>query len=258
MTSDHQEQIKVQKVNIEERMSKIGKKIAIGSGKGGVGKSVVTSLIASYLAKQGKTVGILDLDITGPSIPMMFGIDDRPIGGGSGIIPVVTKEGIKIMSMSLLLPKNEDAIIWRGPMISGAVSQLLADIIWEELDYLLFDLPPGTSDVQLTLMQSVNLNGLLVVTSPQILATIIVKKAISMAEELKVKILGAIENMAYAKCPDCDKTIHIFGKTDGDKIGIPIIASIPIDPEISKLCDEGQIEKYEINLENLFKILEGT
>jgi len=211
MKSNLKEHLKVQKMNINERMSKIGKKIAVGSGKGGVGKSVVTSLIASYLAKQGKTVGILDLDITGPSIPLMFGIDEKPIGGSSGIILVVSKSGIKIMSMSLFLPNNEDAVIWRGLRISGAVSQFLADGLWGDIDYLLFDLPPGTSDVQLTLMQSIKLDGFVVVTSPQILASTIVKKAVSMAEELNVKVLGVVENMAYASCPTCGKKIDIFG-----------------------------------------------
>ncbi len=257
MVSNPQEQMKVQKMNIEERMSKIGKKIAIGSGKGGVGKSVVTSLIASYLAKQGKNVGILDLDITGPSIPMMFGINEKPMGSSSGIMPVLTESGIKIMSIGLLLTKNEDAVIWRGPMISNAVSQFLADIIWDELDYLLFDLPPGTSDVQLTLMQSVKLDGFLVVTSPQILAATIVKKAISMAKELNVKILGVVENMSYAICPDCGNKIRVFGDGKDNKIGIPILGTIPIDPEISKLCDKGKIEKYEIDMEGIFNILEG-
>ncbi|KYC52845.1 MAG: antiporter inner membrane protein [Candidatus Methanofastidiosum methylothiophilum] len=257
MVSNLQEQMKVQKMNIEDRMSKIGKKIAIGSGKGGVGKSVVTSLIASYLAKQGKNVGILDLDITGPSIPMMFGTDEKPIGGSSGIIPVVSASGIKIMSMSLLLPSNEEAVIWRGPMISGAVSQFLADVIWDELDYLLFDLPPGTSDVQLTLMQSIKLDGFIVVTSPQNLAATIVKKAISMAQELNVKILGVVENMAYAKCPSCGKKIDVFGNADVNKIGIETIGQIPIDPEISKLCDEGKIEEYEIDLGGIYNLLEG-
>ncbi|HRZ19468.1 MAG TPA: P-loop NTPase [Methanofastidiosum sp.] len=257
MASNLQEQLKVQQMNINERMSKIGKKIAIGSGKGGVGKSVVTSLIASYLVKQGKNVGILDLDITGPSIPMMFGIDEKPLGSSAGIMPVVSESGIKIMSMSLLLPNNEDAVIWRGPMISGAVSQFLADVIWGELDYLLFDLPPGTSDVQLTLMQSIKLDGFVVVTSPQNLAATIVKKAISMAEELKVKVLGCVENMAYANCPDCGKKINVFGNDEDNKMGIPIIGKIPIDPEISKLCDEGKIEKYEIDLGGIYKILEG-
>ena len=257
MVSNLQEQLKVQKMNIDERMSKIGKKIAIGSGKGGVGKSVVTSLIASYLAKQGKSVGILDLDITGHSITMMFVTNDKPIGARSCIMPVLTDSGIKIMSMSLLLPKNEDAVIWRGPMISGAVSQFLADIIWDELDYLLFDLPPGTSDVQLTLMQSIKLDGFLVVTSPQTLAATIVKKAISMAQELNVKIIGAVENMSYATCPDCGKKINVFGNGDENKMGVPIVGKIPIDPEISKLCDEGKIEKYEIDLGGIFEILEG-
>jgi len=257
MVSNPQEQMKVQKMNIEERMSKIGKKIAIGSGKGGVGKSVVTSLIASYLAKQGKNVGILDLDITGPSIPMMFGINEKPMGGGSGIMPVLTESGIKIMSIGLLLPKNEDAVIWRGPMISNAVSQFLADIIWDELDYLLFDLPPGTSDVQLTLMQNVKLDGFLVVTSPQILAATIVKKAISMAKELNVRILGVVENMSYAICPDCGNKLKVFGNGEDNKIGIPIVGTIPIDPQISKLCDEGKIEEYEIDLGGIYKILEG-
>ncbi|NMC58693.1 MAG: Mrp/NBP35 family ATP-binding protein [Candidatus Methanofastidiosa archaeon] len=245
-------------MNIEDRMSKIGKKIAIGSGKGGVGKSVVTSLIASYLAKEGKTVGILDLDITGASIPMMFGINEKPIGGSSGIMPVLSEKGIKIMSMSLLLSKNEDAVIWRGPLISGAVSQFLAEVLWEDLDYLLFDLPPGTSDVQLTLMQNIKLDGFVVVTSPQNLAATIVKKAISMAEELNVKILGVVENMAYATCPHCGKKIDVFGDSEDNKMGIPIIGKIPIDPDISKLCDEGKIEKYEIDLGEVYKILEGV
>ena len=257
MVSNLQEQMKAQKMNINERMSKIGKKIAIGSGKGGVGKSVVTSLIASYLAKQGKTVGILDLDITGPSIPMMFGIKDKPIAGSSGIMPVVTESGIKVMSMGLLLSNNEDAVIWRGPLISGAVSQFLADIGWEELDYLLFDLPPGTSDVQLTLMQNIKLDGFLVVTSPQTLASTIVKKAIAMAEELNVKVLGAIENMSYATCPDCGSKIRLFGDSKENKMGVPIIGTIPIDPQISKLCDDGKIENYEIDLGGTYKILEG-
>lgn len=251
------EHLKVQKMNIDERMSKIGKKIAIGSGKGGVGKSVVTSIIASYLAKQGKTVGILDLDITGPSIPMMFGIDEKPIGGSSGIMPVISKEGVKIMSMSLFLPNNEDAVIWRGLRISGAVSQFLADVIWGEIDYLLFDLPPGTSDVQLTLMQNIKLDGFIVVTSPQILATTIVKKAVSMAEELNVKVLGVVENMAYALCPKCGTKIDIFGNGGNSKLGYPILGNIPIDPEISKLCDEGRIENYQINLDRVYKTIEN-
>ena len=256
MESNLKEQLKVQKMNIDERMSKIGKKIAVGSGKGGVGKSVVTSLIASYLAKQGKTGGILDLDITGPSIPMMFGIDEKPIGGSSGIVPVVSKSGIKIMSMSLFLPNNEDAVIWRGLRISGAVSQFLADVLWEDIDYLLFDLPPGTSDVQLTLMQSIKLDGFVVVTSPQILASTIVKKAVSMAEELNVKVLGVVENMAYASCPTCGKKIDIFGNGENSKMGLPEIGIIPIDPEISRLCDEGKIENYQIDLEKIYQIIE--
>lgn len=257
MESNTKEHLKVQKMNIDERMSKIGKKIAIGSGKGGVGKSVVTSLIASYFAKQGKTVGILDLDITGPSIPMMFGIDEKPIGNNSGIIPVISNSGIKIMSMSLFLPNNEDAIIWRGLRISGAVSQFLADVAWGDLDYLLFDLPPGTSDVQLTLMQNIKLDGFVVVTSPQILAATIVKKAVSMAEELKVKVLGAIENMAYMSCPDCGKEFDIFGKGGNDKLGLTIINRIPIDPKISKLCDEGKIEDYQIEFKDIYQLIEN-
>ncbi|NYT03842.1 MAG: Mrp/NBP35 family ATP-binding protein [Candidatus Methanofastidiosa archaeon] len=256
MESNLKEHLKVQKMNIDERMSKIGKKIAVGSGKGGVGKSVVTSLLASYLAKQGKTVGILDLDITGPSIPMMFGIEDKPIGGSSGIIPVVSDSGIKIMSMSLFLPNNEDAVIWRGLRIGGAVSQFLADVAWEDIDYLLFDLPPGTSDVQLTLMQNIKLDGFVVVTSPQILAATIVKKAVSMAEELNVKILGAVENMAYASCPTCGKKIDVFGDGGKSKLGLPVIGEIPIDPEISQLCDKGKIENYEIDLEKIYQLLE--
>ncbi len=256
MESNLKEQLRIQKMNIDERMSKIGKKIAIGSGKGGVGKSVVTSLIASYLAKQGKTVGVLDLDITGPSIPMMFGIDERPIGGSSGILPVLSKSGIKIMSMSLFLPNNGEAVIWRGLRISGVVSQFLADVVWEDIDYLLFDLPPGTSDVQLTLMQNIKLDGFVVVSSPQVLAATIVKKAVSMAEELNVKVLGVVENMAYASCPKCGKKIDVFGDGGRSKLELPLIGSIPIDPDISKLCDEGKIEDYQINLDEIYQILE--
>jgi len=160
------------------------------------------------------------------------------------------------MSMSLFLPNNEEAVIWRGLRISGAVSQFLADVAWGDLDYLLFDLPPGTSDVQLTLMQNIKLDGFVVVSSPQILAATIVKKAVSMAEELNVKVLGVVENMAYATCPTCGKKIDVFGDGGKAKLGLPVIGSIPIDPEISKLCDDGKIEDYLIDLEKIYQILE--
>ncbi len=213
--------------------------------------------MASYLAQQGKTVGILDLDITGPSIPMMFGITEKPIGGSYGIMPVLSKNGIKIMSMSLLLSNNEDAVIWRGLRIGGAVSQFLSDVFWEDLDYLLFDLPPGTSDVQLTLMQNVNLDGMIVVTSPQNLASTIVKKAVSMAEELNVKVLGTIENLSYCSCPKCGKKIDLFGNGEANKLKYQLLESIPIDPNISKLCDDGKIEDYPINFVNIYKVLKN-
>jgi len=238
-----------QNQKIEERMGKIKHKIAVASGKGGVGKSLVSGLIASYLAKSGFKVGLLDADITGPSIPKMFGITELPVQGDDGIVPPATKEGIRVMSLSLVLHDNTSAVIWRGPMIANAVRQFMSDISWGELDYLIVDLPPGTSDAPLTVMQSMNLEGMVVVTSPQQLAFEIVRKAISMSKTMKIRILGLVQNMAYAVCPKCGEKYEIFGKDEGEALAklaeVPFLGSIPLYPEISKLADNGEIGSYE-------------
>ncbi|MBN1786355.1 MAG: Mrp/NBP35 family ATP-binding protein [Candidatus Methanofastidiosa archaeon] len=238
-----------QNQKIEERMSKIKRKIAIASGKGGVGKSLVSGLIATYLAKKGNKVGILDADITGPSIPKMFGVDGLPGQGQDGIIPPVSEWGIKIMSLSLVLHDNSSAVIWRGPMVANAIRQFMSDIDWGELDYLIVDLPPGTSDAPLTVMQSMKLDGMVVVTSPQQLAFEIVRKAISMSKTMNVKVLGLVQNMAYALCPKCGEKFELFGKDDGETLAelaeVPYLGSIPLDPFISKYADSGDIESYD-------------
>ena len=243
--NDMQEQNK----KIEERMNKIGHKIAVASGKGGVGKSLVTGLLATTLAKKGYKVGILDADITGPSIPHMFGVEGILGKEDSGILPPVSEKGIKIMSLSLVLQDNSAAVIWRGPMISNAIRQFLYDIEWGELDYLIVDLPPGTSDAPLTVMQNIKLDGMVVVTSPQQLAFEIVRKAISMSKTMEVNVLGLVENMSYAICPKCDEKIMIFGEADGeglaDKAKVPFLGDIPLDPDIAYFADNGKIEEYD-------------
>jgi len=243
------EKMMQQNQKIEERMGKIKNKIAVASGKGGVGKSLVSGLLASYLAKEGFKVGLLDADITGPSIPRMFGVTEMPVQGNDGIVPPITKEGIRVMSLSLVLHDNSSAVIWRGPMVANAVRQFMSDIEWGELDYLIVDLPPGTSDSPLTVMQSMNLNGMVVVTSPQQLAFEIVRKAISMSQTMKVKVLGLVQNMAYAVCPKCGENFELFGKNEGENLaklaGVPYLGSIPLDPDISKLADNGEIGSYE-------------
>ncbi|SMB99660.1 Chromosome partitioning ATPase, Mrp family, contains Fe-S cluster [Thermanaeromonas toyohensis ToBE] len=223
--------------------------IGIMSGKGGVGKSSVTALLAVALARESYQVGILDADITGPSIPKMFNIH-RPLQGSDlGIFPAESPLGIKIISLNLLLPQEDDPVIWRGPLIASAVKQFWTDVLWGELDYLLVDLPPGTGDAPLTVMQSFPLAGIVIVTSPQELANMIVRKAIKMASLMKVKILGLVENMSYILCPDCGKEIYIFGPSRAEeaaaKAGIPLLGVLPLDPELTTLCDHGKIESYQ-------------
>lgn len=223
--------------------------IGIMSGKGGVGKSSVTALLAVALAREGYQVGILDADITGPSIPKMFNIH-RPLQGSTlGILPAESLLGIKIVSLNLLLPHEDDPVIWRGPLIAGAVKQFWTDVVWGELDYLLVDLPPGTGDAPLTVMQSFPLAGIVIVSSPQELANMIVRKAIKMASLMKVKILGLVENMSYVLCPDCGKEIYIFGPSRAEeaaaKAGIPLLGILPLDPELTALSDRGKIENYQ-------------
>ncbi len=233
--------------------SNVKKVIAIMSGKGGVGKSSVTSLVATALRENGNSVGILDADITGPSIPKLFGINKkRAVGDGEGIIPVTTHTGIKVMSLNLLIDKEDAPVVWRGPIISSTVKQFFTDVNWGNLDYLLIDLPPGTGDVSLTIMQSLPLDGLIVVSTPQDLVKLIVKKSVNMAKMMNTPIYGIIENMSYFECKDCGKRINIFGKSRAQEIsndmGINVIANIPIDPSLAELCDEGKVELYgEIN-----------
>lgn len=222
--------------------------IAVMSGKGGVGKSSVSALLAVSLARRNFRVGILDADITGPSIPKMFGLREQPNMRNKFMYPVESSLGIKIISINLLLQKEDEPVIWRGPILSGAVKQFWTDVAWGELDYLVVDLPPGTGDVPLTVMQSLPLTGFIIVTSPQDLAAMIVKKTYNMAKQLNVPILGIVENMSYLKCPDCGSEIKLFGEGSGSLLaretGIPLLEKLPVDPALAVLCDQGRIESY--------------
>ena len=222
--------------------------IAVMSGKGGVGKSLVASLIAVSLKRQGYEVGILDADITGPSIPKMFGITTRPSGNESGILPVLSRSGIEVMSINLLLPSEDDAVIWRGPLISKTITQFWEEVLWGKLDCLIIDLPPGTADAPLTVMQTLPISGVIIVFTPQDLTTMVVRKAINMAQKMNKSVLGVIENMAYLYVPEIDKRIELFGKSRGEEMAqaahAPFLGQLPLDPELAKLCDEGDIERY--------------
>lgn len=233
----------------DNKTAKIKKMIAIMSGKGGVGKSTVSALLATHLKRLGYTVGLLDGDIKGPSIPRMFGVSGPLEKDAHGLIPAISPAGIKIMSMNLLLEHEDDPVIWRGPVVSGVLKQFWNDVNWGELDYLLIDFPPGTGDVQLTAMQSFVLDGVIMVTSPQSLVQMIVGKGVNLTNKFSVPIFGLIENMSYVKCPDCGKEIFIFGeskaKTTAEKYDIDLLAQLPIDPELSKLSDNGKIESFE-------------
>ena len=221
--------------------------IGVVSGKGGVGKSLVTSLIASALVKQGKNVGILDADITGPSIPRMFGIEGKAMGSPDGLLPAVAADGTKVMSTNLLLENDTDPVIWRGPMIAGVVKQFWSDVVWGDIDYLLVDMPPGTGDVPLTVFQSLPVDGIIVVTSPQELVGMIVAKAVNMAEAMKVPVLGLVENMAYFVCPNCNEKHYLFGESQVDVLAqeyeIGATAQIPTNPTIAALCDAGKVDQ---------------
>jgi hydrogenase maturation protease len=222
--------------------------VAVMSGKGGVGKSLVTALLAIALKRQGKNVGILDADITGGSIPRMFGITARPYGSETGLLPVVSESGIEVMSMNLLLPQAETAVIWRAPMLSKAIQQFWTDVVWGKLDYLLIDLPPGTADAPLTVMQSIPISGVIIVSTPQGLVEMIVKKAVDMAQKMEKPILGIVENMSYFQAPDTQKKYELFGASKGQSLAeaanAPLLGQLPIDPELARLCDNGNIEHY--------------
>jgi len=226
--------------------------IAIMNGKGGVGKSLVASLTAIALKRQGCEVGILDADITGPSIPKMFGINTRPSGSDSGILPVSSRSGIELMSINLLLPSEDDAVIWRGPLIGKAITQFWEETLWGKLDYLVVDLPPGTADAPLTVMQTLPLTGIIIVFTPQALTTMVVRKAINMARQMGKPILGVVENMSYLYVPEIDRKIELFGKSRGEEMArtahAPLLGRLPIDPALAKLCDEGNIEHYDAEI----------
>ena len=229
-------------------LSHIKNVIGIVSGKGGVGKSLVTSLLAVYSQREGYKTAILDADITGPSIPKAFGIKEKADGCDEGIFPVKTKTGISVMSINLLLENDEEPVIWRGPVIAGAVKQFWQDVIWNDIDYMFVDMPPGTGDVPLTVFQSIPLNGIIVVTSPQDLVSMIVSKAVKMAELMNVKVLGLVENMSYVKCPGCGEEIKLYGDSHIDEIakqyGLEVLARIPVDPLLASQVDKGIIELY--------------
>jgi len=231
---------------------------AVMSGKGGVGKSFVTGLLATALARKGYQVGLLDADITGPCIPMLFGLNSQVEQGILGLLPLQSSTGIKVMSMNLLLSQKDQPVIWRGPMISKAITQLWGDVMWGNLDYLFIDLPPGTSDAALTIMQSLPLDGIIMVTTPQSLSSLIVRKAVHMAQHIKVPIIGIIENMSYYICPDTKKRYEIFGESHVNEIAktakAPLLATLPIDPKFSILCNQGEIEK--IQLKEIDKIVQ--
>ena len=229
--------------------SSVKKVIGIVSGKGGVGKSLVTSLLASRVNKDGFKTAILDADITGPSIPESFGLGDKraeAVEGEDALNPVVTDSGIQLMSMNFLLANETDPVIWRGPVIAGAVKQFWTDVIWKDVDFMFVDMPPGTGDVPLTVFQSLPVDGIIVVSSPQQLVRVIVEKAVNMANMMNIPILGLVENMSYVKCPDCGKEITVFGKSNIDKIAqefnLPVLARLPMEEKVSQAVDAGDIE----------------
>ncbi|OGO39130.1 MAG: DNA-binding protein [Chloroflexi bacterium RBG_16_57_8] len=230
-------------------LNRVDSVLAVMSGKGGVGKSLVSGLVAVALRRQGYEVGILDADITGPSIPRMFGLKVSPTGNESGLMPVTSKSGIEVMSINLLLPSEDEAVVWRGPLIARAITQFWEEVLWGKLDYLIVDLPPGTADAPLTVMQQIPISGLIVVSTPQDLTTMVVRKAVKMAREMDKQILGVVENMSYLYVPEIDKKIEIFGKSRGEEMahaaGAPLLGKLPIDPELARLCDEGDIERYD-------------
>ena len=242
--------------------SHIKKVIGVVSGKGGVGKSMVTSMSAVLMNRRGNRSAVLDADITGPSIPQAFGLHEKAEGNETEIFPVTTETGIKVMSVNLLLPDETDPVIWRGPIIAGTAKQFWTDVAWGDVDYMFVDMPPGTGDVPLTVFQSIPLDGIIVVTSPQELVSMIVGKAVKMAEMMNVPIIGLVENMSYAVCPDCGKHISVFGCSHIDetaqKFGLKVLAKLPINPELAVRVDNGSIEGFDCpEAESIADAVEG-
>ena len=230
-------------------MSKVKKVIGVVSGKGGVGKSLVTSLLASGMQKAGYRTAILDADITGPSIPRIFGVSGKARGSEYGILPMVSKAGVSLMSINLLLENETDPVVWRGPVIGGTVKQFWTDVVWDEIDFMFVDMPPGTGDVPLTVFQSLPVDGIVVVTSPQDLVSMIVGKAVKMAQMMNIPILGLVENMSYILCEDCGKKISVFGESHIDEVakeyGLEVLGQIPITPSVATACDNGAIDTVD-------------
>lgn len=242
------------------RFSNIKKVIGIVSGKGGVGKSLVTAMLASAVAKEGFKVAILDADVTGPSIPKSFGITEKAVSDETGLIPSLSKNHIKIMSVNLLLEDENAPVVWRGPVISGVINQFWSDVNWGEVDYMFVDMPPGTGDVALTVFQGLPVDGIIVVSTPQDLVKMIVNKALNMANMMNVPVLGLVENMSYFKCDECGKKHYVFGESSIDEtakeFGLPVLAKLPIDPSINKLVDKGEVDKVcSDNLSDLINAL---
>ena len=229
--------------------ARVGKVIAVVSGKGGVGKSTVTSMLAVAAQRAGKRAAILDADITGPSIPKAFGVCECAGATEKGIFPAVSKSGIQIMSINLLLDNETDPVLWRGPIIAGAVKQFWTDVYWDDVDYMFVDMPPGTGDVPLTVFQSLPIDGVIIVTSPQELVSMIVTKAVRMANMMHVPVLGLVENYSYFRCPDCGKEHHLFGKSHltevAEEFHLPVLARLPIDPAVAEKCDSGRAEELD-------------
>lgn len=264
--SDDCAERKEQKADLSEKpheLSNIKKVIGVVSGKGGVGKSLVTSMLAVMMNRRGYNTAILDADVTGPSIPKAFGIQEKATGNKQGLLPIKSKTGIDIMSINLLLENDTDPVVWRGPLLAGTVKQFWTDVIWGDVDFMFIDLPPGTGDVPLTVFQSLAVDGIIIVTSPQELVSMIVSKAVRMAQMMDIPIIGLVENMAYFKCPDCDKEYHIFGDSHIEEIAqkhnIGVLAQLPMDPKIASACDQGLIEFIDGDWpENIADILERT
>ena len=232
-------------------LSSVKKVIAVVSGKGGVGKSTVTSMLAVEMSRRGYHVGVLDADITGPSIPKALNIQGRPASVEEGMLPIRSETGIDVMSINLLLENDTDPVIWRGPILGGVVKQFWTDVVWKDVDYLFVDMPPGTGDVPLTVFQSLPIDGIVVVTSPQELVSMIVKKAVNMAGMMNIPVVGLVENYSYLKCPDCGREIAVFGKSRideaGRELGIPVLAKLPIDPLVAQAMDEGLLEHAKVD-----------
>ncbi len=229
--------------------SNIKRVIGVISGKGGVGKSLVASLLAVLMNRRGHSTAVLDADVTGPSIPKAFGINTRAMSSEEGLLPVKSRKGISIMSINLLLKNATDPVIWRGPLIGGTVKQFWTDVIWGDIDFMFIDMPPGTGDVALTVFQSIPIDGIIIVTSPQELVSMIVSKAANMAKKMNIPIMGIIENMSYLKCPNCNEIIKVFGESHIEDVarehGVPVLGKLPIDPAIAAACDRGAVEEIK-------------